>query len=281
MDSFDLAALIRPTATDDRLRFALEVPDGLQQGRGAWGGVVTGAMVAAAQLVDPRPEMAVRTLSAQLVAPVLVGRLNLHVEELRRGSATNTLAVRGLDEAGALLAHGVVVLGAARRGDAMPDGPPWLSVEPPSELAAGPEAVPEAPVGPPLAPDFTVHLEMRPICGLPYQGADTDETSGWVRPRGPLQRVDASVVTALADAWWVSVMARMDRPRPAATLGFTVDFPGDPTALPRDGEGGIEPLFHRGRCVAAREGFTVETRELWTRTGQLVTWNTQTVAVIK
>ena len=90
MDSFDLSALIRPAATDDPLCFTLDVPDGLQQGRGAWGGVVTGAMVSAAQQVDPRPGMAVRTLSAQLVAPVLVGGLTLHVEELRRGSATNS-----------------------------------------------------------------------------------------------------------------------------------------------------------------------------------------------
>ncbi len=281
MDTFDLSALVAARPTDHPLRFTLDVPDGLQQGRGAWGGVVTGAMVSAAQQVDPRPGLTVRTMSAQLVAPVLVGRLHLVVEELRRGSATNTLAVRGLDDHGGLLAHGVVVLGSARRGDSMPDGPGWLGVAPPAELAAGPEAVPEAPVGPPLAPDFTRHLEMRPISGLPYQGADTDLTMGWVRPRGPLERVDASVVTALADAWWVSVMARLDRPRPAATLGFTLDYASDPTTLPRDGEGGIAPLFHRGRSVAAREGFTVETRELWTRTGRLVTWNTQTVAVIK
>jgi hypothetical protein len=39
-------------------------------------------------------------------------------------------------------------------------------------------------------------------------------------------------------------------------------------------------LFHRGRLIAAREGFTVETRELWTASGQLLTWNTQTVVVI-
>ena len=49
MDNLDLSALVRPTATDDPLRFTLDVPDGLQQGRGAWGGVATGAMVAAAQ----------------------------------------------------------------------------------------------------------------------------------------------------------------------------------------------------------------------------------------
>ena len=142
----------------------------------------------------------------------------------------------------------------------MPDGPPWLAVAARrAELAAGPEPVPEVPLGPPLAPEFTSQLEMRPITGIPYSGADTDETRGWIRPRGPVERVDASVVTALADAWWVSVMARLDRPRPAATVGFTLDFPGDPfvhrmrrrgsdggAVPPRPQRGGPRGLHRRG-----------------------------------
>lgn len=281
MDELDLAELLLPAATDDPTRFTLEVPDGLQQGRGAWGGLATGAMTAAAQLVDPRPELAVRTMSAQLVGPVLVGRVHIVVEELRRGSATNTLAARVLDGAGGLLAHGVIVLGARRRGADTPDGLPWLRVAPPPELDAGPEAFPVLPVGPPLAPDFTRHFEFRPIIGLPYQGVDVEHTSGWIRPRGPVTRVDASVVSALADAWWVQVMVQMDRPRPAATVGFSLELPGDPADIRRDARGGIEAVFHRGRSIAARDGYVVEVRELWTRTGTLLSWNTQTVAVIK
>jgi hypothetical protein len=76
-------------------------------------------------------------------------------------------------------------------------------------------------------------------------------------------------------------MVRLDRPRPAATVGFTLDLPGDPTTLPRTADGGIEALFHRGRVIGARDGYTVETRELWTADGALVSWNTQTVAIIK
>lgn len=281
MDSVDLASLVTPIGTDDPTRFTLDVIDGMQQGRGAWGGIATGAIVAAAQMVDPRPEMAVRNLTAQLVAPVLVGRVEIVVAELRRGSATNTLAARVLDSAGEVLAHGVVVLGAARRGDAMPDGAAWRTATPPAALATDPEAAPVIAIGPPLAPDFAVHLEWRPLCGLPYSGSPGETTEGWIRPRAPLSRVDASVVAALADAWWVAVMSRMDRPRPAATVGFTLDLPGDPTTLPIRADGQLEALFHRGRVVAAREGFVVETRELWSRAGELVSWNTQTVAVIR
>lgn len=276
----DLSALVTPIPTDRPGVMLLAVPDGLQQGRGAWGGVATGAMVAAAQACDDRPGLQVRTASAQLVAPLLVGTATVVVEVLRRGSATSTVAARVLDSSGALLAHGVVVLGSARRGDDMPGGPAWLGLEPPPELAAGPDAVAAVRIGPPLAPEFTAHLDFRPVTGLPYSASPPGPVAGWVAPRAPVARVDAAVVVALADAWWVTVMARMDRVRPAATVGFALDLPGDVAALARDRDGHLEPLFHRGRVVAAREGFVVETRELWTASGMLVSWNTQTVAVI-
>jgi len=276
----DLAELVTPQPCADPLAFVLDVPDGLQQGRGAWGGVATGAIVSAAQQVDPRPEMAVRTLAAQLVAPVLVGRAHIAVEVLRRGAATTTAAVRVRDDAGGSLAHGVVVLGSPRRVGDVPDGQAGLGVAPPPELAAGPDAVPVVDIGPPLAPGFTLHLEMRPIVGVPFEGS-TSDTVGWVRPRAPLARVDAAVVSALADAWWASVMVRLDRVRPAATIGYALELPLDPTTLPRTNDGRLVPLLHRGRLIAVRQGFAVETRELWTADGRLASWNTQTVAVIK
>lgn len=277
----DLAELLRPHPTAVAGTFVLEVPDGLQQGRGAWGGVASGAMTAAAQLVDPRPDLSVRSVSAQLVAPVPVGPARVVVEELRRGSATNTLAARVLDDAGRLLAHGVVVLGGPRQGQEMPDGPAWLTVAPPPALAAGPDAVAASEVEPPLAPAFTRHLEFRPVEGLLFSGEQSDQTSGWIRPREPVAWVDASVVVALADAWWITAMVRMPRPRPAATIGFSVELAGDPAAVGRAADGRMEALFHRGRTISARDGYVVEVRELWTRWGTLLSWNTQTVAVIK
>lgn len=276
----DLASVIRPTPSDGPGHFTLDVPEGMRQGRGAWGGVSTGSMVAAAQLSHPRPGLTVRTLAAQLVAPVPVGRVLLEVEVLRRGSGTDTRAVRMRDTDGTLLSHGVVVLGAARVGAGMPDGDEWTGLEPPVELAAGPDAAPELGV-PAGAPEFVVHLQMRPVTGPIFRGATGGVSAGWVRPRGPVSRVDAPLVAALADAWWVAVIERLDRPRPVATVGFTLDLPTDPGTLPRTSDGGLESMFHRGRVIAARDGYTVETRELWTADGRLVSWNTQTVAVIK
>ena len=171
--------------------------------------------------------------------------------------------------------------GCPRTGDAMPDGPRWLAVAPPPELAAGPEAVPEAPMGPPLAPELHRAPGDAPDLRDPLLGSG--------------HRRDAWLGTSARPRCAGRCLAR-DRPR-GRLVGVGDGTPG-PTPSGRDGrlhprlpqrplvpsarrEGRLEPLFHRGHSVAAREGFTVEVRELWTRTGQLVSWNTQTVAVIK
>ena len=280
MTVLDLTDLLRPTPVDGVGRFTLDVPDGLQQGKGAWGGIPTGALVSAVQQVDPRPEFAVRTISAQLMAPLLTGTADITVEILRRGTGTTTAAARLTDPGGGIVAHAVVVLGTPRAGEDTPDGPEWLSEEPPAALAAGPDAVPILPLGPPLAPHFLTQLELRPIVGLPFEGATEQEAIGWVRPARASQ-CNAPVMMALVDAWWVAVVTKLDRPRPVGTLGFTADLLVDPADLPLDNDGRMQPLLHRGRTVAAREGYTVECRELWTVDGRLASWNTQTVTVIK
>ncbi len=274
--AFDLSELLTARPGTDPGTFTIEVPDGLQQGRGAWGGVATGAMVSAAEQAEPRPGLVVRNLSAQLIAPVLVGTARIGVEVLRRGSGTTTLATRVVDDQGSVVANGVVVMGAPRAPDAIPDGP-WI--QPPAELGMGPEGFDVVPLGPPVAPDFVRRLELRPGAGLPFSG--TGECTGWVRPADPVRSVGAPVVVALADAWWVAAMAAVARPRPVGTLGFTVDLLTDPASLPVEPDGRLRPLFHRGNLIAVRDGYCVETRELWTEDGRLVTWNTQTVALIK
>ena len=277
---WDLSELLRPTPADEPGRFTFEVPEGLQQGRGAWGGIPTGAMVSAVEQTELRPGLVVRTVSAQLIAPLPPGPARIDVEVLRQGVGTTTAAVRLRDAAENTVAHGVVVLGTARPGDDLPDGLAWQSQPVPVELAAGPDPVPVIPLGPPVAPHFLRQLEVRPLTGLPFEGADDQQSIGWVRPVRA-SRVEAPVLVALADAWWVAVITKLRQARPVGTLAFAVDLLVDPATLPLDDDGQMLPLLHRGRTVAAREGYTVECRELWTVDGRLATWNTQTVAVIK
>ena len=278
--SLDLSELVRARPSSRPDLFALPVPDGVQQGKGAWGGVAAGAIVSAAVQAAPQPGQQVRTMSAQLFAPLLPGPAMLRTEILRSGASTTTVAVRLLDEAGDPVAHGTVVLGGPRVGVGMPDGPEWGRVEPPAALAEGPPALATVPPGSGF-PEFIRQFEMRPTSGLPFSGQPGAEASGWLRPAGPVADASAALLVALTDTWWIAVIAGMPAPRPVGTLGFACELLGDPAQLGRGADGRLEPLYHRGRVVAAHQGYAVETRELWTASGDLLSWNTQTVAVIK
>ncbi|HEU4408007.1 MAG TPA: acyl-CoA thioesterase domain-containing protein [Polyangiaceae bacterium] len=62
------------------------MPEGWQQGRGAFGGLVPGALTRAMAASEPEPARALRSLSAELLGPVPPGPADVGVEVLRRGS---------------------------------------------------------------------------------------------------------------------------------------------------------------------------------------------------
>lgn len=243
----------------------IDVPDGWQQGRGAFGGLALGAMARAiaAGVAADRP---LRALDAQLLAPVLPGRLELHVTPLREGNAVSTLRVEARQE-GAVVGHAVGVCAAAR-----PTAPAWTRLPPPEPPPWRDDPPLVMPIPP--APVFTQHFEYRTGHGRPFAGGSGRPVEGWVRPRVPPRRRDAALVAALADAWWPVVVVEMATPRPVATVTFglqvlTTDLP----------EGA--PLFHRATAPAAADGYSTELRELWTEDGRLVSLNQQVIAVIR
>lgn len=247
--------------------FVWNVPDGWQQGRGAFGGIVVGALLRAIEETENDAQRGVRSLTAELVGPVLPGPARIQVELLRRGNAVSTLRA-WLTQSGSeeVLAHGVAVLGAARAGT-----PEWAPA-----AAAIPEQVAaiEMPKG--IAPVFAQHFEYRPTGPYPYTRHPTAEAAGFVRARGAASRFDAAYVAAHADAYWLAAMATFEAPRPAATVAFTLHLQAPPEAA-----AGPAPLFHRASAQSSAAGYASETRELYTQSGTLLAVNHQLVAIIK
>jgi len=264
----DLTTVTTPNRLDDT-RFQIDIPDGWQQGRGAFGGIVLANLVRAIEAFDASAERSLRSLTAELCAPVTVGAHVIRVERLRTGSGVSTIAAR-IEGAGEILAHAVAVLGK-RRGDdtdfchqpAPTPMPPWRDV-----------AV--IPVGPPMGPVFTPHFEYRVTSAPPSSGGPDAVASGWIRPRDAGTARDAGYIVALADAWWPALLTKLPAPRPLATLAFTLELVGSLAGLDPEA-----PLFHAGRSPLARDGFAVETRALWGEDGRLVARNHQTIAVIR
>jgi acyl-CoA thioesterase len=262
----DFDALTTGTPLGDG-RFAIDVPDGWQQGRGAFGGLVLAFLVRAGEAVIAEPTRVVRSLTAEIVGPVLPGAAELRVEILRAGSGVTTAAVRLL-QGGEVQAHAVLACGAPRGTYdqspvlAPPPMPPWREL-------------PVIPLGPP-APTFIQHVELRLQGPTPFSGSSEVEARGWVRLREPGADRGTPYLVALADTFWPSILVAVRTPRPMATLGFTFQR--------IDGNDGLDPdapLFYRGRVLAARDGFAMEQRELWGEDGRLVALNQQTLVVIK
>lgn len=247
--------------------YAFDLPDGWQQGRGLFGGLVAGVLIRALETAVG-PERALRSLTCEMCGPTLPGPLVVRVELLRAGNAVSTLAAR-LIQGGEVQAHAVGVFGKPRADTRevnelpKPEIPDWRAIEP-------------VDLGPPMAPDFMRYMELRPIAGLPFTGASKPMTSVFVRPRYPGQPRDNAWAAVCADTCWPALFATEDQFRPCATIAYTFQPVLPPSDLDPEA-----PLFYRATDVSIRHGYAVEFRELWSPDGRLVALNQQTIAIIK
>lgn len=251
---------------------AWTVPDGWQQGRGAWGGLVVGAMVRAVMATETDTARPVRTVSAHLFGPTVAGDARIAVRPIRIGSAMSTWSVEVSDETGAATANAVIITGLPRATELTAHYESWGTALPPT--LPDWRSIPVAPVRPPLGPAFAEHVEYRVVEGLPFSGSAA-RTSGWLR--FPDQgEWTADQLLGIVDAWWPCAMAALPTAHPMATVSFAAHLLIDPATIPAG-----EPLRAEASLSAAYEGFTSETRRLWTADGRLAIENHQSIVVIR
>jgi acyl-CoA thioesterase len=264
-----LADVTTPHAAGDH--YDLEVGGTWRQGRGAFGGLVVGALIRAIEQHTADPTRVVRSVTAELPGPVEHGVVSIAVDTLRAGKNVSTVraALRQHDE---IRAHAVAILAAARPAAqgvgwnerVRPELPAW------STVAASPIGV-----GVGVWPEFAQHFEFRVVDGLPMTGGAA-RTSGWVRPRDPGAPRDAAYIAAVIDAWWPAALVRFSTMRPIATIAYTLDIVGGLAGLDPDA-----PLLHHATVPVCADGYFLETRELWGEDGRLVAINHQTFAIIQ
>jgi acyl-CoA thioesterase len=264
MPDFAARCALHPDA-DGRLLGA--VSPGWAQGRGAYGGLVTALLARAVEAAADVQSRPIRSLTAELFGAVAPGPVWLRPELLRAGSGLSTVATR-LGQGEELLAHAVANLGKTRALT-----PDWVELSPP---ALPPwEDLPPLEMGPPMAPEFTQQLEYRTAGPAPFTGETPSLGEGWVRLRSPGPKADVAWVCAHIDAWWPGMLRRFDRPRPSATVTFTLEV-----LASLEGLDPAAPLYLRCHTVAQSQGWAVEFRELWTQQGALVALNQQTMALL-
>lgn len=248
--------------------FHWDVPDGWQQGRGAFGGLVFSALVQSLKRTYGEGDQKLRSLTAALCAPVLPERADIEVALLRRGSGTTTLRTT-LTQGGEVRAEATGIFGRRRVEDV-----DW------NEMQA-PQAVPwrqadTAPVGAPAGPVFAKNFEFRVLSGIPFSGAKTRESVGWIRARERTRTPAEEELALLIDTWWPAYMSAIPAPRPMGTIAFTMQFYSDWEGLDPDA-----PLLYRGTSPTGNGGYCLDLRELWAEDGRLLALNQQTICVIK
>jgi hypothetical protein len=256
---------------DDGL-FEAEVPDGWQQGRGAFGGLVFGLLVRAACASEGDPVRVLRSFSSDIAGPVLPGPASVRVRVLRRGKTLTNLHAE-LEQAGDVLAVANLTLSGPRQVEA-----PAPALEGPREALCSWREVPVTPVGPPFGPVFAPHYEFRNVGPLPLSGGTQAVSAGFIREKpselASMGELDAPAITALLDTYWPAIFPIASRPFAMTTVSFASQY------LRTAGLSADEPLFFRSRAFVQSEGYCVEFRELWSRE-QLVALNQQTFAILR
>lgn len=244
-------------------RFRANVPDGWQQGRGAFGGLAFALLLRAIERAEPDAARVTRTFSGDIAGPVLPGETEIVVTKVRRGSNQSNMRAE-LRQGADLVAFASAVLSTPRAQG--------VTLRP----RITPPPMPDAGMDDARTPTFARHLEYRNLGPLPWSGGAEPVVLGYIRMREAPSVVDAPMLMALLDSYWPASFSMTHAPRPMATISFTAEIMCDPRSLdPKS------PLFYRARTLSDHEGFQLELRELYDAAGDIVAMNQQTFAVLK
>jgi acyl-CoA thioesterase len=245
----------------------LLLPDGWQQGRGAFGGLVLGATLSAMVADEADASRLPRAFLGEICAPALPVVSRLQTRVLRRGRNQSNLACTFTQD-GQVVAHASAVLASSRKAT----GVPRLTAPAPARERF--EDLPDAGIGPPRGPVFARHYEFRVTSALPFSGTGDGTVTGWVRERIPPSKVTHAVLLARLDSFWPGLFPMESTPRAIATVSFMAEFLVDPATLDPS-----LPLYYRARSLAEAGGYFVELRELWNGE-EPVAFNQQSFAIL-
>lgn len=251
-------------SAENRVLAELSFSPGWTQGRTIFGGYTAAA--AAVLACSHLPEYKLRTMQAQLLAPIVAEVVNGELIVLRRGRTMAFCEVR-IHQDNALRAVFSYAFANARESIAVP-GPAAPEFQ-------APEKALELPYLEGLTPEFTKHLEYR-FCegGIPFRGGDEASFGGYVRFRKSAESpMTISELIAMLDTWPCPTLCLLNRPVPGSTATWTAHLIEAPKTSASD------YYKFRYRTLAAKDGFSTVLGQLWDQSGKLVAFSEQTSVV--
>lgn len=239
-------------------------PDWLQ-GRTAYGGWQAAlAVLAMRQLLGP--EIPLRSLQSNFVAPIGVGKVTAKAALLRRGKSATQLEARILvDGQTAFIAVGIF---GAPRGSQLSLAP----MAPPSDRPL--EDVPPRPYVDGVMPVFLQHFDTRWAKGAyPFSGAASSAAQIYARLRDETLATEAHLVM-IGDVIPPSAIALFKTPIMLSSMNWTLEL-----VTPLDAEARAGWLRFDSELTAAGNGYGWENTSIWSSKGELVALSRQCVAL--
>ncbi|MBK7059368.1 MAG: thioesterase family protein [Rubrivivax sp.] len=249
-----------------------DIADDWQQGRTAYGGVVSAIAAQAMRDVagaDWPADVCLRALQCSFVSVVEPGRVQVEVELLRQGRNVCQVMSRVI-EGGRL---GSVLMGvySAERPSMLS---PRRLQRPPARHEA--DVLPAVPYLPEHMPPFLQHLEMRWSEGaLPYSGTPGNRSIIHLRLRdADADAIVPEVLTVLlADAPATPVIGELSQPVPSSSVTWALEL------RPLAGGHGAGWWRIDSESVLVEGGYVNHAARIWTPAGDLAAMGTQVVTV--
>lgn len=246
----------------------IDLPIGWNQGRSFFGGFSAAvAYQHARNGVDENQP--IRALTVSFVAPLKPGSAVLKRRILRQGKNVTQVAVE-IEQEHAVGLSALLTFGQARPSQVQVTDVPKSDI-PPREQNAG-FRMPDSN----LTPEFTRHYEYCLNVGaMPFSGQPEREFGGWVRYRNEAAPISVGLLLGLVDAWPPAVLPHLDKPAPASSLTWTIEFP-----KPMDTRlQGTDWWQYVAYIDYAADGYGHTHAHIWDQHGELVAISRQTVTV--
>jgi len=254
----------------DSRRVTFNIPEDWQQGRTAFGGLIsTLAVQAMRDVAGPRWDAAVslRALQTSFIGPVDRGPVEVEVQVLREGKHVRQVqALVRQDGQTAALHLGVF---GSPRNTVVPVVAPVQPV-----MAQTPDDLAPMPFLSGVVPNFLQHFELRWSEGTyPFSGADSWHSRIHLRLKS--EAVHPELLTVLlADMPPSPVISRFAKPTPASSVSWELELRPVTTAE----QGGAWWRVDTD-VIAAADGYVNQVSKLWTPSGELASIGYQVVAV--
>jgi acyl-CoA thioesterase len=265
LPGFDADTAVEPLGDG---RFAAEMSERWWVGRGPNGGYVAAVVLRAilAATGEARPP---RSLTVQYPRAPKPGPVELRVEIEREGSRATFVSAR-MEQHGKVQATALAVLSENWAEDG------FVDLEMPEAGEPG-EMHPIEPSDRPGAPQMLQNYLVRPALGDPAFSGGPARNGAWIRTREP-HLLDAPLTAALLDTWFPAPFVRVESPRPAPTIDYTVHFR---SPLPPAGATAEDAYLVAFRSGLARHGFFEEDGELWSADGVLLAQSRQLALLLE